>query len=105
MLKKVTIKTIESSATKTVDGIEVPRVYARGPNEGKAFSMYKITTEEMPGEEFTTPAPNGSKISHLSVGEIVLLSFTESTSTDGQKTFKNFNFPSKVQLEEYAKSL
>lgn len=98
MLRKVTIKTITSSDTKN-DGS--PRVYASGPNEGKSYSMYKITTDEQPGEEFSTNAMAGSKVSRLSVGETAVLSFTETTSADGQKTFKNFSFPTKAQLDEH----
>lgn len=105
MLNKVTIKTISVSPNKMVDGVEVPRVYSKGPNEGKSYSMYKITTEEKPGEEFSTNAMAGGKVSRLSIGEVALLSFTESQSADGQKTFKNFSYPTKEQLEEYAKSL
>lgn len=104
-VQKVTIKTVSIKDTKKVDGVDTKMTYKSGKNIGKEFVMVNIQTEQTGDEFYSTPAMSGDKAMNLAVGQTVLLNFSESQSADGSKTFKNFNFPTKDQLAEYATSL
>jgi general stress protein 26 len=108
MIKKVTIKKITKyERPYSKEGEEQKPLYTfkTGDNRGKNFKMVTIQTEETGDEYFSTPAMESDKAMSIEVGQKILLNFTETKSDDGTKTFKNFNFPTKAQLAEYAESL
>ncbi len=103
MIKKVTISKVKIAESKY--GSDEKYVYKNGANAGKNFVMVTIQTNETGDDYYSTPALPGSKPTQIKEGESVLLSLTETKSADGEKTFKNFNFPTKEQLVEYANNL
>lgn len=103
MLKKVTIKSVKITDSKF--GSEEKYVYKKGKNAGKNFVMVTIQTNETGDDYYSTPALPGTKPTELKEGESVLLSLTETTSEDGQKVFKNFNFPTKEQMVEFVNNI
>lgn len=103
MLKKVTIKSVGIKETKTVDGVEVKYVYSKGKNEGKNFVRVSIQTEETGDLYWANNAFVDSKATKLKVGDVELLDLVE--RQDGDNTWRDFNFPTKEQLADYAKSL
>lgn len=102
MIKKVTIKKVkivESPFSK--DGQPTEKyVYKKGKNIGKNFVMVTIQTNETGDDYYSTPCLPTDKAAQIKEGESHLLSLTESPSADGQKVFKNFNFPTKEQLAD-----
>ncbi len=102
MIKKVKITQVFKSDKKP-DG--TPRAYAKGTNIGKPFTIIGIKTDKTGEEIYNTNAMVGEKAMNIEVGQSLLLNFTETKSEDGQKIWKNFNFPTKVQLAEYAESI
>lgn len=103
MIKKVTIKSVKFAESKF--GTTEKYTYKKGKNAGKNFQMVTIQTNETGDDYYSTPAMEGEKPLTIQEGQSLLLNFTETTSDDGQKVFKNFNFPTKDQLAEYANSL
>ena len=100
MIKKVTIKSVKKMDSKF--GSEEKYVYKKGKNIGKPFFMVTIQTEETGDDYYATPAMEGDKAMGVEIGQKLLLNFTETKSEDGLKTFKNFNFPTKDQLANFA---
>lgn len=108
MIKKVTIKKVtkyDKPYTKAGEPEKPLYTYKKGTNAGKNFTMVTIQTEETGDDFYSTPAMATDKAMSIEVGQKLLLSLTESTSADGQKTFRNFSFPTKAQLAEYAESI
>lgn len=105
MIKKVTITKITKYDRPLSKDGEEPKplyTYKKGKNIGKNFSMINIQTEETGDAYYSTPASSTDKAYKIEVGEKVLLNLTETTSEDGSKVFKNFNFPTKEQLAQFA---
>ncbi len=100
MIRKVTIKSVKKADSKF--GSEEKFTYKKGKNIGKNFSMITIQTEETGDDFYSTPAMSSDKAYNVEVGQKILLNLSETTSEDGQKTFKNFNFPTKDQLAQFA---
>lgn len=103
MLKKVTIKNIKIADKKY--GTEDKYVYKSGKNVGKNFVMVSIQTNETGDNYYSTPALPTDQAAQLNEGDTVILKLTETTSSDGQKVFKNFNIPSKAEKEAYQQAL
>lgn len=104
-IKKVTIKSVKMYERPfTPEGQEQKPLYTykKGKNQGKNFVMVTIQTQETGDEFYSTPALPNSKPTTLKEGDQVVLSLTSSTSEDGNKVFRNFNFPTKEQLAEIA---
>jgi hypothetical protein len=99
-IKKVTVKKV-FTATENKDG--VPYTYKKGKYEGKNFVRISIQTEETGDEYYASNALIGSKPTTIKEGDKLLLNFTEQVV--GDKTFKNFDFPTKEQLAEFAASI
>lgn len=108
MIKKVTIKKVtkyDKPYTKEGEPEKPLYTYKKGKNVGKNFFMVTIQTNETGEDYYSTPASEKDKAMTIEEGQSLLLNFTETTSEDGTKVFKNFNFPTKDQLAEYANSL
>lgn len=106
MIKKVTIKKVKVyDRPYSTDGSKPLYTYKKGTNIGKNFVMVTIQTNETGDDYYSTPAMPGERATTLKEGDSVLLSLTTSMSTDGQKEFKNFNYPTKDQLAEFAASI
>src|SRR3990167_1342415 len=108
MIKKVKIKKVtkyDKPYTKEGEPEKPLYTYKKGTNAGKNFTMVTIQTEETGEDYYSTPAMATDKAMNVEVGQKILLNLTESTSADGTKVFKNFNFPTKDQLSEYAASI
>ena len=104
-LRKVTISSVKKyDRPYAKEGEEQKPLYTykKGKEIGKNFVMVTIQTEETGDDYYSTPASIGSKAAGIEVGQKVLLNFSETQSADGQKTFKNFNFPTKDQLAAFA---
>ena len=105
MIKKVTIKKVtkyDKPFTKEGEPEKPLYTYKKGTNAGKNFVMVTIQTEETGEDYYSTPAMATDKAMSVEVGQKLLLNLTESTSADGTKVFKNFNFPTKDQLAAFA---
>ena len=102
MIQKVKITAVFKSDKKS-DG--TPRVYSKGKYMGKPFTQIGIKTDKHGEDIYNTNAMEGEKAMNIEVNQALLLNFTETPSEDGSRTWRNFNFPTKAQLEEYAKSL
>jgi hypothetical protein len=105
MIKKVTISKVtfrDRPFTKDGEPEKPLYTYSKGDNQGKNFVMVSIQTEETGDEYFSTPASEKDKARTIEVGQKLLLNFSETTSADGTKVFKNFNFPTKAQLAQFA---
>jgi hypothetical protein len=100
MIKKV--KLVKVSVADSKFGSDEPYVYKSGPNMGKHFQRITIQTDQTGDDYYNSNGLPGSKITQLKEGDEVILNFTETPSTDGQTTFKNFGFPSKDALAELA---
>lgn len=104
MIKKVTISNVtkyDKPYTKEGDEQKPLYVYKKGKNMGKNFMMVTIQANEMGDSYYSTPALLSDKAMNIEVGQSLLLNFTETTSVDGAKVFKNFNFPTKDQLAAF----
>jgi hypothetical protein len=105
MIKKVTIKKVTKYDKPYSPEGEAEKplyTYKKGANMGKNFSMINIQTEETGDDYYSTPASGTDKAMSIEVGQKLLLNLTETKSADGTKTFKNFNFPTKEQLAQFA---
>lgn len=108
MIKKVTITKVtkyERPYNKEGEEQKPLYTYKKGANVGKNFKMVTIQTEETGDDYYSTPAMETDKAMNIEVGQKLLLNLTEKPSPDGTKIFKNFNFPTKAQLEEYAQNV
>lgn len=105
MIKKVTIKKVtkyDKPFSKQGEAEKPLYTYKKGTNIGKNFVMVTIQTDETGDDFYSTPASEGDKAMNVEVGQKILLNLTETKSADGLKTFKNFNFPTKEQLAQFA---
>lgn len=103
MIKKVTISKVK--VAETPFGKTEKYVYKKGTNVGKNFVMVTIQTNETGEDYYSTPAMPGERALTLKEGDVVLLNLTKTMSADGQKEFKNFNFPTKEQLAKFAEDI
>lgn len=104
MIKQVTIKSVKSyERPYNKEGEEQKPLYTykKGKNQGKNFVMVTIQTNETGDEYYSTPALVGSGATKIKEGDVVILKLTETTSEDGTKVFKNFNFPSNAEIEVF----
>lgn len=102
MIQKVTITELYKNETKK-DGTRY--IISKGTNAGKNFTRIGIKTDKTGDDVYYNNALETDRAMKIEIGQSLLLSFTETPSADGANTWKNFNFPSKVQLAEYAESL
>lgn len=100
MIKKVTITEVYKSSNKK-DG--TPYVISKGVNAGKNFTRVGIKTDKTGDDVYYNNALDTDKVMTIEVGQSLLLNFTE--TPDGDNTWRNFNFPTKDQLAEYANSI
>jgi len=109
MIKKVTVTKVKINDRpyrKEQDGVDNPLyTFKKGKNIGKNFVMVSIQTDATGEEYYSTPSLPTEKPAKIKEGDSVLLNLTETQSEDGTKTFKNFNFPTKDQLVEFANNI
>lgn len=103
MLKKVTITNVKVAESKF--GSDEKYTFKKGKNIGKNFVMVSIQTKETEDEYYSSPAIPGSSKATIKEGDTLILRLTESQSADDQKTFKNFDYPTKAEEEVYNQAL
>ncbi len=92
MIKKVTVTRVFKNDTNK-DGIAY--AFKKGKLMGQKFTRVTIKTEEFGEDMYSTCVPAGDRALSIEAGDKVVLKFSE---TNG---FKNFNFPSKSEVEVY----
>lgn len=102
MIKKVTITSVFKNETKK-DG--TPYTISKGQHAGKTFTRIGVKTEQTGDDVYYNNALATDKAMNIEIGQSLLLNLTETPSEDGAQTWKNFNFPTKAQLAEYAESI
>lgn len=103
MIKKVTITEVYKSENKA-DG--TPYQYktdSKYHKAGEHFTRIGIQTDAHGTDTYYTNADPKSKANTIEKGQTLLLSFKE--EVDGDNTWRNFNFPSKKELAEFATSM
>lgn len=99
MIKKVTItKVYKSTANKNNE----PYMIKNGQYAGQPFTRIGIQTDKHGTDTFYNNAKATDKAMSIEEGQSLLLNFEEQPSEDGQNTWKNFNFPTKKEIEEFA---
>ncbi len=99
MIKKVTINKVFKNDKKK-DGS--PYVISKGQHAGQNFVRIGIQTDKTGEDTYYNNALATDKAMNIEVGQSLLLNFTETPSADGANVWKNFNFPTKDQLAEFA---
>lgn len=100
MIKKVTITKVFKSETKK-DGTKY--IISKGTNKGQNFTRIGIQTDQTGDVTYYNNALATDRAMNVEAGQSLLLVFTE--QVDGDNTWRNFNFPTKAQLAEFAESL
>lgn len=102
MIKKVQIMKVFKNTTKK-DGS--PYVISKGKNTGQNFTRIGIQTDAHGDDIYYNNALETDKAMTIAEGQSLLLNFTETPSEDGANIWKNFNFPTKQQLADFAASM
>ena len=102
MIQKVTITEVYKNDTKK-DGTKY--VISKGTNAGKNFIRIGIKTDKTGDDVYYNNALETDKANNIAKDQSLLLNFTETKSADGTNVWKNFNFPTKEQLAEFAASM
>lgn len=100
MIKKVTITKVYKNDKKKDGSLYV---IGKGKNVGQNFTRVGIQTDQHGEDTYYNNALATDKAMTIEVGQSLLLNFTD--TPDGENVWKNFNFPTKAQLAEYAESI
>lgn len=101
MIKKVTVTQVYKSTEKK-DG--TPYVIKNGQYAGQSFTRIGIKTEQTGDDVWYTNAKEKDKAISIQAGDSVLLNLVEEDNGNGG-TWKNFNYPTKEQLADFAASI
>ena len=99
MIQKVQITKVFKNENKK-DG--TPYTISKGQHAGKNFIRIGIQTDKTGEDTYYNNALATDKAINIEVGQSLLLNLTDTPSEDGAQTWKNFNFPTKDQLAEFA---
>mgnify|MGYP006935472845 CR=1 FL=1 len=99
MIKKVTItKVYKSTTNKNGEAYMIKN----GEFAGQPFTRIGIQTDKHGTDTYYNNAKATDKAMSLEEGQSLLLDFTEEPNADGSNTWKNFKFPTKKEIEEFA---
>ena len=97
MIKRATIARVYKNTHKMKDGVKGDAyIYKNGANAGKNFVRVGIKTDVTGEDTYYANVLPSDRIMNIEVNQKLVLKFTD----DGQ--FKNFTYPSKKDLEDFA---
>ncbi len=99
MIKKVTITKVYKSTTNKNNE---PYMIKSGEHAGKPFTRIGIKTDKTGEDVYYNNAKETDKAYNIEEGQSLLIDFIEEPKDDGSGTWKNFKFPTKKEIEEFA---